>query len=92
MGPAPRRRCQSAETLEGQRPGQKVIGCLVFICLESVVSSRDCSRTTVPVVPGSIPWEADWWGVKVAVHWVRAKIAPNRLIAEFNISGYGDAR
>ena len=30
--------------------------------------------------------------VKMAVHQVRAKIAPNRLIAEFNISGYGVAR
>ena len=30
--------------------------------------------------------------LKAAVHWVRAKIAPNRLIAEFNISCYGVAR
>ena len=31
-------------------------------------------------------------GVKAAVHWVRVEIAPNRLIAEFNISGYRVAR
>ena len=40
-------------------------------------------------VRGTRPVSGHFLTLKVAVHYVRAKIAPNRLIAEFNISGYG---
>ena len=51
---------------------------------------HDLERHTTQ--PPAINGDQSCVRLKAAVHWVRAKIAPNRLIADFNISDYGVAR